>query len=59
MDTKQYFEMDDGNISIWIDGNSIQLKVCNKKYNDPVDLSSEEAKEFAYRLLELVKIIDD
>lgn len=54
-----YFELDNGNISAWIDGDSIQIKCIDRNFSDPVDLSSEQVKEFAKKLMDLVGIVEE
>jgi hypothetical protein len=41
-----------GDVRAWRDGGSVQLKAVTS-FGDPVDLSDEEARRVAHRLLEL------
>ena len=48
----------DGEVNLWIsDGRSLHLKAITK-HGDPVELSSEEAKEIAAHLLRLAKAVE-
>jgi hypothetical protein len=47
-------QFDDGNVYMWLEhDSSIMLKACTKGYNDPVELTSFQAKEIAKSLMEL------
>lgn len=51
-------ELINGEISIWIEqGQSLCIKATTE-YGDPVELSCDEAKELATRLLELANSVD-
>jgi len=50
---------DDGNVYMWIEQeSSIMLKAAIKEFNDPVELTAEEARTIAYSLLTLAEKMD-
>ncbi len=51
-------EIVEGEIWAWRDGSSVQLKAI-AAYGDPADLSADEARLVARRLLELADAADD
>ena len=45
-----------GDIALWLgEGGSVMLKVRQGRYNDPIELSEEEALELANALMRLSK----
>ena len=54
-----YFELSDGEISLWIEQKeSICIKAITK-FGDPVELSSDEANKLAKALLEMIRKIEN
>jgi hypothetical protein len=52
------FELSNGDISMWIEQEaSIHLR-ASTKYGDPVELSSEEARELAKKLMEFAQDVE-
>ena len=52
MEKQNLKEFDDGNVYMWIEqDSSIMLKASDKGYNDPVELSSAQAREIAKYLI--------
>ena len=52
----QIFKIADGEILVWIDpGGAICLKTVNK-FNDPIEISEDDAISLSELLLQLVKI---
>ncbi len=59
MEKQSLKEFDNGNVYLWIEqDSSIMLKASDKTYNDPVELSSLQAREIANYLLILADKID-
>ncbi len=52
------FEFENGDVQIWIEQDSIHMRACDKSYNDPIELTSDTARQLAQRLNELADIID-
>jgi hypothetical protein len=51
---------DGGNVYMWIEQNSsIMLKAAVKEFNDPVELTSEEARLIAKSILTLAEQLDN
>ena len=60
MEKQSLKEFDNGNVYLWIEqDSSIMLKASDKTYNDPVELSSSQAREIADYLLMLADKIDE
>jgi len=54
MEKQKLKEFDNGNIYMWIEqDSSVMLKASDKVYNDPVELSSAQAREIAEYLIYL------
>jgi len=47
-----------GDVRAWRDGGSVQLKAVTKE-GDPADLSGDEARRVAHRLVELADEADE
>lgn len=59
MEKKKFKEFDAGNVCIWIEqDSSIMLKASDGAYNDPVELSGNQAREIANYLNSLAKKLD-
>lgn len=52
------FEFENGDVQIWIEQDSIHILACDKSYKDPIELTSDTARQLAQRLNELADIID-
>ncbi len=57
MQTNDMFEFEAGEIRLWIEQESIHLRACDKS-QDPVELSSDTARQLADKLKELADLID-
>ena len=50
----------DGDVYMWIEqDSSIYIKAVTQNFNDPVELTSEEAREIADGLLNLANELDE
>jgi len=50
----------EGDVYLWIEQeSSIMVKAADKKYGDPVELTSEDARKFAKMLLEAADELDN
>ena len=58
MPEKKVFELDGGEVTIWIEQESIHILACDKSHRDPVELTSDSARQLAQRLNELADLID-
>ncbi|WOE82268.1 hypothetical protein RZO07_13950 [Pseudomonas protegens] len=57
--TTDYFESSDGDVRLWIEqGSAIHLKAISP-YNDPVELTAEQALELAQALQRLASRLAD
>ncbi len=57
MHTKDVFEFEGGEIRVWIEQEAIHLRACNK-HQDPIELSSDTARQLGDKLKELADSID-
>ena len=56
---KDRMELQDGRVQFWIEqDSSIHMKVVEKPHNDPVELTADEAREIAKKLIEMADKID-
>jgi hypothetical protein len=53
------FEFESGGVQIWIEQDSIHILACDKSYRDPIELTTDTARQLAQRLSELADIIDN
>ena len=53
------FELDDGDVSVWIDQEEIYMRAVDRGSRDPVELSPKDARQLAAALLELADRIHD
>jgi hypothetical protein len=59
-DNNEMIELDNGNVSMWIENeSSIMFKAAVKGYNDPVELTIDEARVIAESLLSLAERLDN
>ena len=60
---KDYFrelESWEGDVYLWIEQeSSIMVKAADKKYGDPVELTSDDARKFAKMLIEAADKFDE
>lgn len=57
MQTTDVFEFEGGEIRVWIEQESIHIRACDKSH-DPVELTSDTARQLAEKLKELADSID-
>lgn len=53
------FEFEGGQVTIWIEQESIHMLACDKNHKDPVELTGDTARQLAQRLNELADLIGD
>lgn len=52
------FEFEGGGIKVWIEQESIHLRAGHECYRDPVELTSDTARQLAEKLKEMADVID-
>jgi hypothetical protein len=52
------FEFEGGEVKVWIEQESIHIHACDKRHRDPVELTSNSARQLAKKLEELANAID-
>lgn len=57
MPSNDIFEFESGEIQVWIEQESIHLRACDKS-QDPVELTSDTARQLADKLKELADLLD-
>jgi len=57
MHTNDVFEYEGGEIRVWVEQEAIHLRACDK-FQDPIELSSDTARQLGDKLKELADSID-
>ncbi len=52
--TENYFELDAGCVRVWLEQEAIHFK-AGDKFGDPVELTLEQAQDFAHALLAMIE----
>jgi len=52
------FEFEGGDVRVWIEQDSIHILACDKTYKDPIELTTDTARQLAQKLNELADTID-
>jgi hypothetical protein len=58
MRTNSVFEFEGGDIRVWIEQESIHIRAWDENHRDPVELTSDSARQLAEKLNELADVID-
>ena len=58
MEFDDVFELEGGQIRVWIEQESIHLLACDVSHRDPVELTAGSARAFAAKLKELADVIE-
>lgn len=53
------YELEGGDVRLWIEQEAIHLKACDSRHGDPAELTAESARELAKLLLKMADQIDD
>jgi hypothetical protein len=55
----QVFELEGGDVRVWIEQEVVHLVAFAKPYHDPVELTAKMAKKLAAKLQEMAEKLDD
>ena len=58
MQLEEVFEFEDGDIRMWIDQGTIHLFACDKEYRDPIELTTDAARQIAQKLITLADRVE-